>query len=356
MSLLGKDREAAVHVQAFCLRTCSYARYRFAAKDCRAVLTEKRFSTPGHRSKALGGRFIFGKGFEGELMRYFVLCVGLVVTIVLGAFQVHAAPPACDAAREGTIIYNKDHKLVQFCNGTQWIGMVARIGGGDDTLGDLNCSSGQIAKWSGSAWACAADETGLAGLPSLTSARIWVGNDSNVAAAVNLSGDATLSNAGALTIANNAVTTAKINNAAVTEAKIDANAVTTAKIAASAVTNAEIANATIVATTKLSATGTKNATTFLRGDNTWAAPPSGGAVPAGTWCGIRALRCSNNTVQYHAIAERACGGSTITATCSSGTPTAVCPSGYVSTLVGQIDIVAGGFSTTTLTLMSCLKT
>lgn len=55
---------------------------------------------------------------------------------------------------------------------------------------------------------------------ALNSAQIWVGNASNEAAAVTMSGDATLSNAGALTIANNAVTTAKILNANVTLAKL----------------------------------------------------------------------------------------------------------------------------------------
>ena len=39
-------------------------------------------------------------------------------------------------------------------------------------------------------------------LPALTSGRIWVGNGSNAATAVQMSGDATLSNAGALTLKN----------------------------------------------------------------------------------------------------------------------------------------------------------
>ncbi len=42
------------------------------------------------------------------------------------------------------------------------------------------------------------------------------------------------------------------------------------------VVNADITNATIVASTKLSATGTPSATTFLRGDDTWATPAGGG--------------------------------------------------------------------------------
>jgi|GEM_PF-2209375 len=55
---------------------------------------------------------------------------------------------------------------------------------------------------------------------TLASGNIFVGNGSNAAAGVALSGDATLSNSGVLTIAPNAVTTGKINAAAVTYAKI----------------------------------------------------------------------------------------------------------------------------------------
>lgn len=48
-------------------------------------------------------------------------------------------------------------------------------------------------------------------LAALTSAQILVGNGSNVATAVAVSGDATLANTGALTIAANAVTASKIS-------------------------------------------------------------------------------------------------------------------------------------------------
>lgn len=243
-------------------------------------------------------RFVFEHLFVGEFMRFLavlILCLSGFVQLA------HAAPPACDAAREGTIIYNKDRKLVQFCDGTQWIGMVAKIGGAGDTLsdltcldgevpewngtawicgagggdslwsdsgagyltyvgekgvqlaqiagmpdpeyeivGDLGCTTNQILKWDGDSWACAADAGG-SGLPALTSASIWVGNASNAATAVGMSGDATLSNAGVLTIGSNAVGSNEITNAS-------------------------------VALTDLSATGTASATTFLRGDNTWGTP------------------------------------------------------------------------------------
>lgn len=62
---------------------------------------------------------------------------------------------------------------------------------------------------------------GAGGLSStLTSAHIFVGNGSNVATDVAVSGDLSLANTGAFTIANDAVTTAKILNANVTMAKL----------------------------------------------------------------------------------------------------------------------------------------
>ena len=60
-------------------------------------------------------------------------------------------------------------------------------------------------------------------LEALTSAHILVGNSSNVATAVSMSGDATISNTGSLTIANNAITNAKVaSNAAIAFSKLEA--------------------------------------------------------------------------------------------------------------------------------------
>ncbi len=58
---------------------------------------------------------------------------------------------------------------------------------------------------------------------SLASAQIFVGNASNVATAQAVSGDASLNNAGVLTIANNAITTAKLANDSVDKDKIAAD-------------------------------------------------------------------------------------------------------------------------------------
>lgn len=70
----------------------------------------------------------------------------------------------------------------------------------------------------------------LTKLVNLTSGQIIVGNGSNIPTAVAMSGDATISNSGALTIANNAVTASKIISDAVITAKIRDNAVTLAKL------------------------------------------------------------------------------------------------------------------------------
>jgi hypothetical protein len=222
----------------------------------------------------------------------------------------YAAPPACNAGSEGTIVYNKDRKLVQFCNGSAWVGMVAKIGGAGDTLSDLTCQSGEVPEWNGTAWICGAGGggvwtdsgdiltyvgskgvkingvTGLAmppvsigdfgcstneilkwdgtawacavdgggSLPALTSANIWVGNGTNVATAVAMSGDITMNSAGVTVIGPGTLGSTEI--------------------ADSSITGTDIANTTI-AVGKLSATGTPSVTTYLRGDNSWATIPAG---------------------------------------------------------------------------------
>ena len=57
---------------------------------------------------------------------------------------------------------------------------------------------------------------------TLNDGNIFVGNASNEATGVSMSGDTTITNAGVVTIANDAVTTVKINDDAVTFAKLDA--------------------------------------------------------------------------------------------------------------------------------------
>ena len=63
----------------------------------------------------------------------------------------------------------------------------------------------------------------------------------------------------------------------VTETKIGTGAVTSTKLADSSVTTAKLNDAS-VSLAKLTATGTKDATTFLRGDNTFAEAGGGGTI------------------------------------------------------------------------------
>ncbi len=201
--------------------------------------------------------------------------------------------------REGEMLYNSDYAVMQFCDGANWISMAAtmaaneidpKIGSLDaghfcrsnagataiqcttatidlasDVSGSLPTTSlsgtisnaqlaGSIALPKLAATGTADATTFLRGdgtwaavassLPTLTAANLWIGNGSNVATAVTLSGDATLAWSGALAIASNAVTTSKIADANVTLAK-------------------------------LATTGTANTSGFLRGDGTWTASLNG---------------------------------------------------------------------------------
>ena len=97
---------------------------------------------------------------------------------------------------------------------------------------------------------------------TLNDTQIFVGNGSNVATGVALSGDATIDNTGALTIANDAVTTAKIIDDAVTGDKIADDVALAGN--PTATTQAAGNNSTRIATTAYvdTAAGTKLDTTL----------------------------------------------------------------------------------------------
>lgn len=173
--------------------------------------------------------------------------------LVVGLGFSGAAVAAClsPAGNEGELVYNSTHKVVQFCNGTVWISAGSSTDLSNLDASNLTSGTVPVARLgTGTAnnttylrgdgtWA-----TISTGLPALGSANIWVGNGSNAATAVTLSGDAALSNAGVLTIGSSA---------------IGSNEITDASIGLG----------------DLSATGTRNNSTFLRGDNTWSSTIAG---------------------------------------------------------------------------------
>jgi len=78
--------------------------------------------------------------------------------------------------------------------------------------------------WGGTKWRKIVTESIVNNLISedntLAEGKVFVGNGSDVGAAVSINGDATIANTGVLTIANNAVTEDKISDGAITKTKL----------------------------------------------------------------------------------------------------------------------------------------
>lgn len=78
--------------------------------------------------------------------------------------QAASASLLASSIKEGTLVYDDTADKLKVCDGTNWIDVGS--GSGTDALGSLSCSAGQIAKYNGTAWACAADGGGGSGGPT----------------------------------------------------------------------------------------------------------------------------------------------------------------------------------------------
>lgn len=75
--------------------------------------------------------------------------------------QAASASLLASTVKEGIVVYDDANDTLKLCDGNNWIAV--GFGSGTDTLASLSCAAGQIAKFNGTVWACAADGGGASG-------------------------------------------------------------------------------------------------------------------------------------------------------------------------------------------------
>jgi hypothetical protein len=123
---------------------------------------------------------------------------------------------------------------------TAGAGVRGILGSSNNTIGWVTGTPNQILGTNASGDLQFADQSAFIS-SILNSSQILVGNASNAATAVTMSGDATISNTGTLTIANDAITSVKIADATITGTDIAATTITGNNISALTVTADKLA-------------------------------------------------------------------------------------------------------------------
>lgn len=83
-------------------------------------------------------------------MKCFIFLTILLLVLMPQGKAVQAqctAPPA----EAGVLLFNKDHKVMQYCNGEVWVGL---WGGGGTSSPPVCTGSGKALQWTGASWDC----------------------------------------------------------------------------------------------------------------------------------------------------------------------------------------------------------
>ncbi|MBF9045451.1 hypothetical protein HKCCE4037_19100, partial [Rhodobacterales bacterium HKCCE4037] len=80
------------------------------------------------------------------MIKLFVLTLFFSISFVTPSSAQVTGPITCDAAAEGTMIYNADHNVPQFCDGTNWYAMIG--GGGSGGGGGSTYASNDMGAFS----------------------------------------------------------------------------------------------------------------------------------------------------------------------------------------------------------------
>ncbi len=207
--------------------------------------------------------------------------IGLVLAVLALALWIgdaRAADCSTPPGNEGDVIYNSTYKVVQFCNGTDWVnaGSSGAINVGTLTNGSFCTTDGSVINCTTAAISLTSQVSGTlqaaqfpATLPAVSGANLTTLNASN--------------------LSSGTVPAERLGS------------------------------------------GAADSSTYLRGDQTWAAAAS---ADAGTLCGLREVWCNYGSPFYDMNSPiTKCKGNTLTAVCGTAGGLQVstvsgCPSGY----------------------------
>jgi len=77
----------------------------------------------------------------------------VMLAALLCLFAGASAHAACSnpTAEEGSMVYNDDHNVMMFCDGTNWVAMSGGGGGGAGVINEQNCQDGEQPTWNATA-------------------------------------------------------------------------------------------------------------------------------------------------------------------------------------------------------------